>query len=167
MTQLFKTLTEGTPLEMHNQVFEFLDGIVETYLQEQRKIVVSKMFGSTGDGGLQEKVQRKPWTKETIREALEAAASNKFRQPINENYSKISHMHKIMTDKGFNHVSSYPLNKGGEEGHMNVYKHPAGHSGYIHTNNDYQLITGSGSHLEGHGHTTLSHHLKNHMDSEE
>lgn len=163
MTKLFKTLMEGTPIEIHNQVFEFLDNVTESNLQEQRKFVISKMFSVPAK--LEEMVQRKPWTKETIREGLEEASARKFHQPINENYSKISHMHHVMTQHGFNHVSSYPANKGGEEGHMNVYKHPAGHSGYVHTNNDYQLITGSGAHLEGHGHTTLSHHLKNHVDT--
>ena len=161
MTKLFKTLAEGTPSQIHDEVFDSLNEVVETHLQEQRKLIIAKMFGTELQLG--EKVQRKPWTKQAIKEALVEAASNQSLYPINENYGKINHMHYVAQQHGFQHKSSYPANRNGQEGHVNVYTHANGHKAYIHTDQDYQLITGSGTHLHGSGHQSLKHHMK-HID---
>lgn len=157
MTTLFETLLNGKPIDIRKSIFESLDVKAESLLKEEHKIVIAKVFSEPYV--IKEQVQRKPWNKTTIREALEAAAVKKLeRDNLNENYSKINHMHDVALQHGFVHESSHP----GKGGHINHYSHPSGkHSCTICSpSQDYELILGGGTHLTGNGHTDFKHHLK-------
>lgn len=151
MTKVFTTLLEGSPSQIHDEIFKSLNDIVEIHLQEQKKLTIAKVFEGTANESLKP-VQRKLWTKATIREALEEIALN----GLNENYSDLQGMHKTLTSKGFNLVTSSGTKSGN---HGNYYRHPNGHEATINNKKEYQLVLGNGSHLTGNSHTNLKQHL--------
>ncbi len=129
--------------------------------QESRKRLTSKIFGSKFE--LTEKVQRQPWTKETIRGALQEVVNQEdLKKNLSEgyrnrfSYSKIKKLHDTLVSNGFDHQSS-----GEHSGiHGNFYKHPHGHTASVNDKQDYHIHTSTGSHLSGTGHTSLQNHLK-------
>ncbi len=169
MTQIFTTLLEGSPSQIHDGVFETLTNIVEGHLQARKQLTIAKIFETPFE--LKEKVQRKPWTKATIRESLEEATLVKLQSDQclaeSKGYSKIRHQHDQLINHGFFHQTSYPSNnqgENGEAGHVNTYKHADGHKAYLHSpSGTYHVSTTHGANFQGQGTEDLKGHLK-HLD---
>lgn len=75
---LLEKFCGSSPIDIREAVMQALDEKAEMFLQERRKQLISEMFGKKFQ--LAEKVQRKAWTKETIRESLQEITVNEARK---------------------------------------------------------------------------------------
>ncbi len=144
MPTLYETLENGSPVEIHDAVTTALGNIVESYLQEKRKMVITDIINKPFT--LEETVKRAPWNKKTIREALENAALNNIRKKtvITEDFRDSKDWVAHATSHGWKHdatttnhsgdTSHYTLSHPREKKSLNpislhiIHKHGTGHT---------------------------------------